>query len=396
MRRQHSRRWLGVVWALTAQLGACGAAPIVAARGPAGGLDTVVASTSSALPGSCAPGATTLCIDDQSGDGRFEVKVHYQTTQGGGLAGDGQAIPLASVGVAHGGLFWFFGADNPEMLIKVINACGLNQRYWVFYSADTNVGLAVTVTDTRTGGSVVYSDPDLTAAPPVQDTSALPCDSGKVSRMAFVRQESSVNHIYLMEVDTAGVGFHPTRLTADGEAENYPSWSPDGKRLLYQRDLNGSAIYVIDADGTDQRRLSPTPGFDVTPTWSPDGTRVLYARLSAPPQPNQPPMTDIRVMNADGTGDHAILANTLFSVEPRWSVNNQVVFMSLMGGSDLDIYVMSRRHGQPGANPARGACRSYPTRQPCPPTKSAPSSILPRAQSSFFAPLIGHLLCRYQ
>jgi Tol biopolymer transport system component len=67
----------------------------------------------------------------------------------------------------------------------------------------------------------------------------------------------------------------------------------------------------------------------------------VYARLYSAPQPNHPPLTDIRVMNADGTGDHAVLANTVFSVEPRWSVNNQIVFMSLMNGGNLEIYVMN-------------------------------------------------------
>jgi len=162
-------------------------------------------------------------------------------------------------------------------------------------------------------------------------------------RMAFVAQQNSVNYIYLMDVDSSGQGVNPARLTSDAEAENYPSWSPDGKRLVYQRDFNGSAIYVINADGTGEQRLSPTPGFDVTPSWSADGSQIVYARLHEAPQPNgPPPMTDIRIMNADGTGDQAILANTLFSVEPRWSVNNQLVFMSLMGGgSDLEIYVMN-------------------------------------------------------
>jgi len=160
--------------------------------------------------------------------------------------------------------------------------------------------------------------------------------------MAFVSRQSSVNQIYLMDVDASGVGANPARLTSDVDAENYPSWSPDGKSLVYQRDFNGSAIYVINVDGTGQQRLSPTPGFDVTPSWSPDGAKIVYARLLDVPQPNQPPMTDIRVMNVDGTGDHAILANTLFSVEPRWSINGQLVFMSLMNGSgDLQIYVIN-------------------------------------------------------
>jgi len=62
--------------------------------------------------------------------------------------------------------------------------------------------------------------------------------------MAFVRQQNSVNYIFLMDVDASGVGSNPGRLTNDMEAENYPAWTPDGKRLAYQRDFNGSAIYV--------------------------------------------------------------------------------------------------------------------------------------------------------
>lgn len=165
--------------------------------------------------------------------------------------------------------------------------------------------------------------------------------AARAGRIAFVRRLRAVNRIYLMEVDASGVGSNLVRLTHDGEAENYPSWSPDGRRLVYERDLNGAALFLINANGSGQRRLSPTPGFDVTPSWSPDGTRIIYARLLEVPRPNQPPMTEIRMMNADGTGDHAILAKTVFSVEPRWSIRNQVVFMSLMGGSGLEVYVMN-------------------------------------------------------
>jgi Tol biopolymer transport system component len=165
--------------------------------------------------------------------------------------------------------------------------------------------------------------------------------TSEAGRIAYVSRQSSINQIYLMDVDSSGVGSNPTRLTADSDPENYPSWSPDGKRLVYQRDFNGAAIYVINADGTGQQRLSPTPGFDVSPSWSPDGTKIVYARVLEIPQPDTPPMTDIRIMNVDGTGDHAVLANTVFSVEPRWSVNDQLVFMSLMNGSELEIYVMN-------------------------------------------------------
>jgi hypothetical protein len=123
----------------------------------------------------CTPNATTLCIDHNPGDGRFMIQVTYHTTQGGGRSGSGNAIPLSSLGVDQGGLFWFFAASNPEMLIKVLDGCAISQHFWVFYAATTNVGFTVTVTDTQTGHQAVYMNADKTAAPPKQDTSALTC-----------------------------------------------------------------------------------------------------------------------------------------------------------------------------------------------------------------------------
>ncbi|MFL6201721.1 MAG: trypsin-like peptidase domain-containing protein [Thermoanaerobaculia bacterium] len=122
--------------------------------------------------GPCTPNATTLCIDDQPGDRRFKVQVAFQSPQ---LSGNGKAVPLSSLGVNSGGLFWFFGSTNPELLVKVLNGCGLNNRYWVFWSAGTDAGLSLTVTDTVRGSSKSYTNNQGTAAKPVQDTNALPC-----------------------------------------------------------------------------------------------------------------------------------------------------------------------------------------------------------------------------
>lgn len=125
------------------------------------------------LPGGkadCVPGATQLCLD-----GRFAIQVAYQTAQAGGLSGPGRAISLQSLGVHRGGLFWFFGATNPEMLIKVIDGCAFNNHFWVFYAAITNVGFTVTVTDQQTGRRHQYTNSDGHAAAPVLDTTALSC-----------------------------------------------------------------------------------------------------------------------------------------------------------------------------------------------------------------------------
>ena len=123
----------------------------------------------------CVPNEATLCIDDQPNDKRFAVTVSFASSQSGGVSGNGHAIQLGTVGVTEGGLFWFFNSSNPELLVKVLNGCGLNSKYWVFFSAGTNVGFHVTVTDTKNNHSKTYTNPDLTAALPVQDTSALAC-----------------------------------------------------------------------------------------------------------------------------------------------------------------------------------------------------------------------------
>ncbi|HEY0784133.1 MAG TPA: hypothetical protein VGE98_16870 [Thermoanaerobaculia bacterium] len=127
--------------------------------------------------GGCIPSDTVLCIDRKPGDRRFQVTVAFSTAQAGGKSGDGPAIPTRSLGASRGGLFWFFSADNPEMLVKVLDGCAINGNFWVFSSAGTNVGYSLTVLDTVTGVHKVYTNPDLNAAPPLQDTSALSCSS---------------------------------------------------------------------------------------------------------------------------------------------------------------------------------------------------------------------------
>src|SRR5450432_1582180 len=167
-----------------------------------------------------------------------------------------------------------------------------------------------------------------------------PGNSSQIRMIAFVNKSENINHLWLMDIDGSGTGFHARRLTNNTEPENYPSWSPDGKHLTYEQDYNGSAIYIADADGKNQYRLSPTPGFDATPSWSPDGKQIIYTRVAGLMVPGQIPKTEIRIINADGSGDHTILPNTVFSVEPRWSVNNQIVFMSNMNGSQ-QIFTMN-------------------------------------------------------
>jgi hypothetical protein len=123
---------------------------------------------------SCIPSDTVLCLDDSPGDQRFRVTASFHTAQSGGLSGTAQAVPLAPLGTIHGGMFWFFSPDNPEMLVKILNGCSFTDHFWAYISAGTNVAFTVTVEDTTLANvSKTYTNPDRTPALPIQDTLAL-------------------------------------------------------------------------------------------------------------------------------------------------------------------------------------------------------------------------------
>lgn len=125
------------------------------------------------LTSACIPGDTVLCLSDTPGDRRFKLTMEF--SHAGGASGSAQAITGIGGGPTHGGTFWFFSESNPEVLVKVLNGCSFNHKFWVFFSAGTNVGFTLHVEDTSTGVTNTYSNTDGVAALPVQDTSAFPC-----------------------------------------------------------------------------------------------------------------------------------------------------------------------------------------------------------------------------
>jgi hypothetical protein len=112
--------------------------------------------------GGCATNATTMCLNN----GRFAVSATYST---GTSSGQASALKLT----ADSGYLTFFNASNIEVVIKVLDACGLNSRYWVYAGGLTNVNTVITVRDTKTGTVKTYTNPANTPFQPIQDSGAL-------------------------------------------------------------------------------------------------------------------------------------------------------------------------------------------------------------------------------
>ncbi len=99
---------------------------------------------------------------------RFQVTASFAVSST--FAGPAQVVGLTD----DTGYLWFFSQENVEIVVKVLDGCGVNGHYWVFIGGLTNVDLCLTVTDTQTGGFTLYCNPAGTPFQPVQDTSAFP------------------------------------------------------------------------------------------------------------------------------------------------------------------------------------------------------------------------------
>ena len=85
------------------------------------------------------------------------------------VSGEAGRVPFGS---DDSGLLWFFEADNWEMLVKVLDGCAINDRYWVFAAAATDVEYTLRIFDTATGTAREYTNPLGTRSAAITDTSA--------------------------------------------------------------------------------------------------------------------------------------------------------------------------------------------------------------------------------
>lgn len=130
------------------------------------------------------------------------------------------------------------------------------------------------------------------------------------SRIAFVRHYA-VREVWVMNRD----GSNQTRVI-DGD---WPQWSPDGTRLVYNAYRNGNSdIFSIGVDGTGEIQVSNDPLFDGYPLWSPDGSQIVW-------RTERHGNTELYSANPDGSGTRRLTNTTIFSHPSSFSPDGKLL-----------------------------------------------------------------------
>lgn len=144
--------------------------------------------------------------------------------------------------------------------------------------------------------------------------------------------EPESREIFIIDIE----GGNLTQLTDTKFGDEFvPSWSPDGSKIIYDFSENGGNgdIWVMDADGSNKKRLTFDFANDTYPSYSPDGTQILFTSARAG-------FHDIYTMRTDGLDINRLTFDLVTDFSPSWSPDgSRILFYSDRDGN-REIYVM--------------------------------------------------------
>ena len=201
-----------------------------------------------------------------------------------------------------------------------------------------NIVLNYTTLDSLNPGEWTHTiNPNLNLSPNSGDINPSCCgnddeDEKQIIVFASNRDTNDTNYeIYSINLH----GGNETRLTNNLTNDQFPSWSPDGTKIVFGSNRDGNyEIYTMDADGTNQTRLTNHINTDYYPTWSHDGTKIAFTSWrDGNPQ--------VYTMDAYGTNQTNITNTPSYDMEPSWSPDGTKIAYYVADRNDLgEIYIM--------------------------------------------------------
>ena len=155
--------------------------------------------------------------------------------------------------------------------------------------------------------------------------------SESVSKIAFASHRDGNWEIYVMDAD----GRHQTRLTTRVEQDRFPLWSPDASKIAFgsQIGTQGWELWIMNADGTGFKQLCSRISAKGYREWSPDGARIVLAATIDGD-------LEIFSVRGDGAGLTRLTTSGGEDNDPSWSPDGKSIVFSSMRDGNREIYVM--------------------------------------------------------
>jgi len=127
---------------------------------------------------------------------------------------------------------------------------------------------------------------------------------------------ASAGNTDIFKISSSGGGT-PIKLTDSPGLDVGGSFSPDGSRIVFESDRSGNQqVYIMNADGSDQRRISFFGGRSATPEWSPRGDQIAFTHIAG----------NLRIaLMSPGGGGMRYLTNGWQDEAPTWSPNGRII-----------------------------------------------------------------------
>ena len=166
------------------------------------------------------------------------------------------------------------------------------------------------------------------------------------ARLAFMSDRAGNNDIYTIQVRCAGwlaaCGDTPLRLTTDPASDFDPAWSPGGAQIAFTSERFGyNEILTVASDGGLFHRLTDNDSLDANPAWSPDGRQIAFST-----DRSERWTTDIYVMNANGSDARRLLALPTNDFAPDWSPDGRRIAFASSGSDTGQLVVIDVATGE--------------------------------------------------
>ncbi len=254
------------------------------------------------------------------------------------------------------GKITFFSTRDGNFELYIMDAAGNNPTnltksdktdYWASYSP---TGATVYFYSKRDGNDEIYSmdanGDNLRNISKHEAKDRMPEISPDGKTILFLSdRDSPEGDIYIMNADGTGV----RRLTTNSVDEDVARWTPDGKRIIYSMDAGHTGseesesnfeIFTVNADGTDEKKITDFPGFCTAPMFSPDGKRIAFYGRSKEGN------LDIYTMKPDGSGIKNITQDTTEDYSPAWSPDGLWIAWTSGDSKNYDIWIIELKSGK--------------------------------------------------